>query len=276
MEIRHAISPLEFKSLDTDSTRKQFLVEDLFVPDEKKLIYSHIDRIIVGGVCPAEKSLGLEGGKEMGSEFFLERRELGVINVGQAGVVAVDGNEHQLQYKEGLYVGAGNREITFSSSDPDNPAKFYLNSATAHKAFPTMRVTAENAKQIKLGSREESNKRTIFQFIHPDVLESCQLCMGMTVLEPGCVWNTMPCHTHDRRMEVYFYFEMDENSLVFHQMGEPSETRHIITRNEEAVISPSWSIHSGVGTRNYTFIWGMVGENQTFTDMDHVDMSKLL
>ena len=276
MEIRHAISPLEFKSLDTDSTRKQFLVEDLFVPDEKKLIYSHIDRIIVGGVCPAEKSLGLEGGKEMGSEFFLERRELGVINVGQAGVVSVDGNEHQLQYKEGLYVGAGNREITFSSSDPDNPAKFYLNSATAHKAFPTMRVTAENAKQIKLGSREESNKRTIFQFIHPDVLESCQLCMGMTVLEPGCVWNTMPCHTHDRRMEVYFYFEMDENSLVFHQMGEPSETRHIITRNEEAVISPSWSIHSGVGTRNYTFIWGMVGENQTFTDMDHVDMSKLL
>ncbi len=276
MEIRHAISPLEFKSMDTDSTRKQFLVEDLFVPDKKKLIYSHIDRIIVGGVCPTEKSLGLEGGKEMGSEFFLERRELGIINVGQAGVVSVDGNEHELQYKEGLYVGAGNREIAFSSSDPDNPAKFYLNSATAHKAFPTMRVTAENAKQIKLGSMEESNKRTIFQFIHPDVLESCQLCMGMTVLEPGCVWNTMPCHTHDRRMEVYFYFEMDENSLVFHQMGEPSETRHIITRNEEAVISPSWSIHSGVGTRNYTFIWGMVGENQTFTDMDHVDMSKLL
>lgn len=276
MEIRHAISPLEFKSMDTKSMRKQFLVEELFVPDVTKLIYSHIDRIIVGGASPQEKTLGLEGGKEMGSDFFLERRELGIINVGGTGIVFVDGVEYELQCKEGLYVGAGVKDVAFSSRKSENPAKFYLNCATAHKPFPTVKVTAENAKQLHLGSMEESNKRTIFQFIHPDVLESCQLCMGMTVLEPGCVWNTMPCHTHDRRMEVYFYFEMDENSVVFHQMGEPHETRHLITRNEEAVISPSWSIHSGVGTQNYTFIWGMVGENQTFTDMDHVDMSELL
>ena len=276
MEIRHATSPLEFKGMDTETMRRQFLVEDLFVPGEKRLVYSHIDRIIVGGVSPFEKKLGLEGGKEMGSDFFLERRELGVINVGGTGSVFVDGVEYELQYKEGLYIGAQVREVTFSSNDPNKPSKFYLNCATAHKSLPTVKVTAENAKQLHLGSMEESNKRTIFQFIHPDVLESCQLCMGMTVLEPGCVWNTMPCHTHDRRMEVYFYFEMDENSLVFHQMGEPHETRQIITRNDQAVISPSWSIHSGVGTRSYTFIWGMVGENQTFTDMDHVDMSALL
>ncbi len=276
MEIRHAISPFEAKNFDTKALRENFLINNLFQPGKLKTLYSHIDRIIVGGVCPADQALQLEAGKEMGVDFFLERRELGVINVGGKGMVSVGGIEHELQYKEGIYVGAGVKEVTFSSIDPKNLAKFYLNSATAHKAFPTVKVTAENAKQLKLGSMEESNKRTIYQFIHPDVLQSCQLCMGMTILEPGCVWNTMPCHTHDRRMEVYFYFEMDENSVVFHQMGEPSETRHIITRNEEAVISPSWSIHSGVGTRNYTFIWGMVGENQTFTDMDPIEISELL
>lgn len=276
MEIRYAISPTEAKIFDTKALRENFLINDLFLPGTLKTVYSHIDRIIVGGASPNEEALKLEAGKEMGVDFFLERRELGIINVGGKGTVSVDGSEYKLQYKEGLYIGAGAKDVGFSSSDPAKPSKFYLNSATAHKSYPTVLVTAENAKQLKLGTMEESNKRTIYQFIHPDVLQSCQLCMGVTILEPGCVWNTMPCHTHDRRMEVYFYFEMDENSIVFHQMGEPQETRHIITRNEEAVISPSWSIHSGVGTKNYTFIWGMVGENQTFTDMDHVEISKLL
>lgn len=275
MEIRHSISPSEAKHFDTQALRENFLINDLFLPGRLKTVYSHIDRIIVGGACPDKQALKLEAGKEMGVDFFLERRELGVINIGGKGVVTVDGTEYPLQYKEGLYIGAGAKELSFSSSEPDNLSRFYLNSATAHKSYPTVLVTAEKANQIKLGTMEESNKRTIYQFIHPDVLQSCQLCMGMTILEPGCVWNTMPCHTHDRRMEVYLYFEMDENSIVFHQMGEPQETRHIILHNEEAVISPSWSIHSGVGTKNYTFIWGMVGENQTFTDMDHVEISEL-
>lgn len=275
MEIRHSISPSEAKTFDTSALRENFLVNELFQPGEIKTVYSYIDRIIVGGICPTSQALSLEAGKEMGADFFLERRELGVINVGGKGVVTTDRTNNELDYKECIYIGAGTKEVSFSSADQNNPAKFYFNSATAHKTYPTVRVTAENAKQLKLGSMEESNKRVIYQFIHPNVLESCQLCMGMTILEPGCVWNTMPCHTHDRRMEVYFYFELEENDIVFHQMGEPSETRHIIVRNEEAVISPSWSIHSGVGTRNYTFIWGMVGENQTFTDMDAVDIAKL-
>ena len=276
MEIRHALSPSEAKGLDTKALREKFLINDLFQPGKLKLVYSHIDRIIIGGVCPNEEALQLQAGKEIGADFFLERREMGVINIGGKGIVTVDDTEITLQSKEGLYIGAGSKKVSFSSCDQDNLSRFYLNCATAHKSFPTTKVTAENAKQIKLGSMEESNKRTIYQLIHPDVLQSCQLCMGMTVLEPGCVWNTMPCHTHDRRMEVYLYFEMEKESIVFHQMGEPQETRHIIMRNEEAVISPSWSIHSGVGTRNYTFIWGMVGENQTFTDMDPIEMANLL
>ncbi len=275
MEIRYSISPSEAKTFDTASMRENFLINSLFVPGELKTVYSHVDRIIVGGICPKDQALKLEAGKEMGVDFFLERRELGAINVGGKGIVTVDGTKHELEFKEGIYIGAGTKEVSFESVDANTPAKFYVNSATAHKSYPTVKVTAENAKQLHLGTMEESNKRTIFQFIHPDVLESCQLCMGMTLLEPGCVWNTMPCHTHARRMEVYFYFEMNQDSIVFHQMGEPNETRHLIVRNEEAVISPSWSIHSGVGTANYTFIWGMVGENQTFTDMDHIPISDL-
>lgn len=276
MEIRYAISPTEAKTFDTTALRKNFLIPDLFAPEKLKMVYSHVDRIIVGGIMPVAKPIGLVAGKEMGAAHFLERRELGVINIGGNGTIAADGIQYSLQYKEGIYIGMGAKDIAFTSEDPKTPAKFYFNCASAHQTYPTVKVNAENAKKLNLGSMEESNKRTIYQFIHPDVLKSCQLCMGMTMLEPGCVWNTMPCHTHDRRMEVYFYFEMSKNSVVFHQMGEPLETRHIIVHDSEAVISPSWSIHSGVGTRNYTFIWGMVGENQTFTDMDTVDMTKLV
>lgn len=273
MEIRYSISPTEAKTFDTTALRDNFLIEGLFQPGKLNTVYSHVDRIIVGGITPTNEVLRLAAGKEMGVEFFLERREVGIINIGGKGVVTTDGTENELDFKEGIYIGAGVKDVSFSSADPANPAKFYMNSATAHQSYPTVKITAENAKQVKLGSMEESNKRTIYQFVHPDVLKSCQLCMGMTMLEPGCVWNTMPCHLHERRMEVYLYFDMNENNMVFHQMGEPTETRHIIVRNEEAVISPSWSIHSGVGTGNYTFIWGMVGENQTFTDMDAVDIA---
>jgi 4-deoxy-L-threo-5-hexosulose-uronate ketol-isomerase len=272
MEIRHSISPHEAKQMDTESLRHHFLIRDLFVEGELKLVYSHIDRIIVGGICPTINQLSLEAGKEMGASTFLERRELGIINVGGEGFVLADGKKYGLGPKDGIYIGAGVKAVSFASDDPKKPAKFYLNSATAHHSYPIVTISIDKAEPVHLGSLADSNKRTIYQFVHPKVLQSCQLCMGLTMLEPGCVWNTMPCHTHERRMEVYFYFNIDRDAVVFHQFGQPQETRHIVVRNEEAVISPSWSIHAGVGTRNYTFIWGMVGENQTFTDMDLVPM----
>ncbi len=275
METRQSISSNEAKSMDTQELRNSLLIDQLFNPNKIKRIYSYIDRIIVGGICPTDTALKLEGGKELASDNFLDRRELGLFNVGDKGKVSVDGKEYILENKDALYVGMGVKDITFSSESPAHPAKFYFNSATAHCSYPTIKISKEDAKTVNLGSVESSNKRTIYQYIHPDVLESCQLCMGLTILEPGSVWNTMPCHTHERRMEVYFYLDVAKDNLIFHQMGEPQETRHIIVRNEEAVISPSWSIHSGVGTQNYAFIWGMVGENQTFTDMDAVEMSKL-
>ncbi|MGV8982026.1 5-dehydro-4-deoxy-D-glucuronate isomerase, partial [Clostridium sp.] len=203
-------------------------------------------------------------------DYFLQRRELGVINIGGAGIVTLDGKKYDLGARDGLYVGQGIKEITFESIDAKIPAKFYVNSATAHTSYPTVKIGLADAKKVKAGSDEECNKRVINQYVHPAVCKSCQLVMGMTILEPGSVWNTMPCHTHDRRMEVYLYFDMDADNIVFHLMGTPDETRHIVMKNEQAVISPSWSIHSGVGTKNYTFIWGMVGENQEFTDMDAV------
>lgn len=224
---------------------------------------------------PVTKEVKLEGSKELGSEFFLERRELGVINIGGPGKIVVDGVEYKMNSRDGLYVGMGSKELTFSSDDAENPAKFYVNSAPAHTTYPIVKIDIEKANPVKLGSLANSNERTIFQYVHPAVCKSCQLLMGMTVLEPNNMWNTMPCHTHERRMEVYFYFNMQPETRVFHLMGEPTETRHIIVGNEQGVISPSWSIHSGVGTSNYTFIWGMVGENQTFTDMDHVAMEDL-
>jgi 4-deoxy-L-threo-5-hexosulose-uronate ketol-isomerase len=274
MEIRYAHHPQDVKLYDTDRLREQFLIPELFVENEIKLVYSHVDRIIAGGAQPL-RPLALQASKEIGATYFLARRELGIINIGGQGTVTVDGEPYRLERKDGLYIGMGVNEVTFASSDLQNPAKFYLNSAPAHKTYPTVKVGFDKARKVQLGSETEANKRTINQYIHPDVLDSCQLVMGMTVLEPGSVWNTMPCHTHERRMEVYLYFDMTKDDLVFHYMGEPNETRHIVVRNEQAVISPSWSIHSGVGTRSYTFIWGMGGENQTFTDMDVVAMSVL-
>lgn len=275
MEVRNSWNPKDVKHYTTEELRKEFLIPELFIADEVKMVYSHVDRIIVGGVCPAMKTIQLEAGKEIGADFFLERREIGIINVGNKGYVILDGEEYELSARDGLYVGKGIQEIAFRSENPDAPAKFYFNSAPAHAAYPTVKIEISKANPIKLGTPEESNKRTIYQYIHPNVCKSCQLVMGLTILEPNNMWNTMPCHTHDRRMEVYFYFDLSEDSVVFHLMGEPKETRHIVMRNEQAVISPSWSIHSGVGTRNYTFIWGMVGENQVFTDMDAVSIKEI-
>ena len=275
MDIRYAIHPDHLKSLDTDATRRHFLVERLFEKDRVTLVYSHIDRIIVGGVCPVQETLPLEVTKGLGVKYFLQRREMGIINVGSQGAVLVDGTEYLLAKRECLYIGMGCKKVSFKSSDKKDPAKFYLNSTPAHAAYPVIKVSKNNAQQVRLGTPEKANIRTINQLVHPSVLKSCQLVMGMTELAPNSVWNTMPSHTHDRRMEVYFYFDMPEDSVVFHLLGEPGETRHIVVRNEQAVITPSWSIHSGVGTGSYTFIWGMAGENQSFTDMDDVPMSVL-
>jgi len=275
MEIRYASSNKDAKHYTTDRLREEFLIQELFKADDLKMVYSHYDRIIAGSACPVTTELKLEAGKEIGAEYFLERRELGIINIGGAGTVTLDGETYDLAARDGLYVGMGIKEVSFTSADPANPAKFYLNSAPAHTTYPTVKINIADANPVKLGDAKSLNVRTIFQYVHPAVCKSCQLLMGLTMLEEGSVWNTMPTHTHDRRMEVYVYFDMEEQTRVFHMMGEPSETRHLIMKNEEAVISPSWSIHSGVATGKYTFIWGMVGENQTFTDMDHIAMEDL-
>jgi 4-deoxy-L-threo-5-hexosulose-uronate ketol-isomerase len=275
MEIRNAVHPEHAVLFDTAELREQFLIQNLFTPDEVKLVYSYFDRLIVGGICPV-KPLTLEvDEKVIGTSHLLDRRELGVINVGAAGAVTVDGQKYDMSPKDGLYIGMGAENLEFSSADISHPARFYLNCAPAHANYPTSRVTFDEADPMELGETALSNKRTIRKYIHPDGVQSCQLVMGMTTLETGSVWNTMPVHTHPRRMEAYFYFGLAVDQVVFHLMGEPSETRHIVVRNEEAVLSPSWSIHSGAGTASYTFIWGMIGENQTFTDMDAVPMTEL-
>lgn len=275
MEIKRSVHPEHAKEFNSEELRNKFLMNSLFHPNELNLVYSHIDRIIVGGVTPLESTLALEVGKEIGADYFLERRELGLINVGGEGSIRIDGQSYDLGSRDGLYIGKGAEEVEFSSADSENPAKFYLNSAPAHKHYPTVEVSLDKAKKLELGSLSNSNKRTIYQYVHPEILDSCQLVMGLTMLETNNVWNTMPTHTHDRRMEVYFYLDVPENDVVFHLIGEPDETRHIVVRDEEAVMMPSWSIHSGVGTSNYSFIWGMVGENQEFDDMDDVPMSEL-
>jgi len=285
MEIRTAASPKDFKHYTTERLREEFLVQGLFVPGKTKLVYSHIDRIITGGVMPLTP-IKLTAGEELRAKYFCDRRELGVINIGGKGVITVDGKDYTLEPKDGMYMGMGSKEITFVSLDQANPAKFYLNSAPAHVTYPTVLIKREgeakedtviiqDVNKVELGTLEESNHRVINKYILPGQVESCQLEMGMTELKPGSVWNTMPCHTHDRRMEVYLYFNMPENAVVMHYIGEPTETRHLVMRNEEAIISPSWSIHSGSGSQAYTFIWGMVGENQDFNDMDHVKMTDL-
>ncbi|MDK0864020.1 5-dehydro-4-deoxy-D-glucuronate isomerase [Clostridium perfringens] len=275
MRNRYANNPRDSKRYDTEELRENYLVEDIFKDDQIELVYSHVDRIIFGGIKPVYKKLKLEAGKEMGVDYFLERRELGIINIGGKAIVTIDGTEYELKEKDGLYVGKGNKEVSFKSVNPEEPAKLYVNSVPAHKEYETVKIDIEKANPVRLGDNKTLNKRTIYQYVHPNVCESCQLLMGLTMLEPGNAWNTMPCHTHERRMEVYFYFDMDEDTRVFHLMGEPTETRHLVVKNEECVISPSWSIHSGVGTSNYTFIWGMCGENKTFDDMDHISMDIL-
>ena len=275
MRTRYANNPRDSKRYDTEELRENYLVEDIFKDDQIELVYSHVDRIIFGGIKPVYKKLKLEAGKEMGVDYFLERRELGIINIGGKAIVTIDGTEYELKEKDGLYVGRGNKEVSFKSVNPEEPAKLYVNSVPAHKEYETVKIDIEKANPVRLGDNKTLNKRTIYQYVHPNVCESCQLLMGLTMLEPGNAWNTMPCHTHERRMEVYFYFDMDEDTRVFHLMGEPKETRHLVVKNEECVISPSWSIHSGVGTSNYTFIWGMCGENKTFDDMDNIPMDVL-
>ena len=276
MEVRNAANPTDVKNYTTDRLRTEFHIPKLFEKDEVKMVYSHIDRIITAGVMPVERELKLEAGKELAANYFLERREMGCINIGGQGTVVVDGKEYVMNPRDGIYIGKGNKEISFKSEKPEEPAKFYISSCPAHCIYPTKHIDITKAKKVPCGSVEECNKRVINQYIHPEVMQSCQLAMGLTQLEVGSNWNTMPCHTHDRRMEVYLYLDMNENDVVFHMMGEPQETRHIIMHNEEAVISPSWSIHSGVGTRNYSFIWAMCGENQEFTDMDFIETRDLL
>ena len=275
LDVRYAQHPDDAKRYDTDAIRKHFLIERVFADDEVVLTYSHADRIIAGGIKPVNKKLTLEAGKEMGVETFFERREGGIINVGGKGAITLDGERFELGNRDGLYIGMGVKDIQFESESANEPAKFYFNSAPAHHTYPHVKIEIAQAQPLKLGDESTLNKRTIYQYVHPAVCESCQLALGLTILEPGSVWNTMPCHTHERRMEVYFYFDMAEDTRVFHFMGQPHETRHLVMANEQAVISPSWSMHSGVGTSNYTFIWGMCGENQTFDDMDHVAMSEL-
>ncbi len=280
MELRTAASPKDVKHYTTERLREEFLIDDLFKKDEIKLVYSHIDRIITGSAVPV-KPLKLTAGDELRAEYFLQRREMGVINIGPAGYITLDGKRYEVGHKEGMYIGMGTKDVVFESVDPSNPAKFYINSAPAHRTCKTVLIKPEGTpsddvviikpeNKKELGSQEEANHRTINKYILPGQVETCQLEMGMTHLEPGSVWNSMPCHTHDRRMEVYLYFDMAEDQMLMHFMGEPQETRHIVMLNEQAVISPSWSIHCGCSTKNYTFIWGMVGENQDFDDMDDI------
>ncbi len=275
MEVRYGANMADVKKYTTEELRREFHISALFHADEVKMVYSHIDRIITAGFMPVSKELKLEAGKELAADYFLQRREMGCINIGGAGIVTVDGVDYEMNPRDGIYIGMGNKEISFKCIDAQNPPKFYVSSCPAHKEYPIVKIDITKAKKVPCGSTEDCNKRVINQYIHPEVMQSCQLAMGLTQLEPGSNWNTMPSHTHERRMEVYMYLDMDENDAVFHMMGQPQETRHIIMHNEEAVISPSWSIHSGVGTKAYSFIWAMCGENQEFTDMDFIETKDL-
>lgn len=275
METRYATDPEGIKRLTTEELRNQFLVEKVFVPGEVKLTYTHHDRMIFGGAAPTDKELTIKLDKELGVNYFLERRELGIINIGGDGVVVLDGETYEINHRDGLYVGKGTKDIIFRSIDAEKPAKFYLNSTPAHHKYPTVKLDINKMTPLEKGEPATLNERKIYQYVHPNNCESCQLQMGYTVLGKGSAWNTMPAHTHERRMEVYLYFDMDEETRAFHFMGQPEETRHLVLSNEQAVISPSWSIHTGVATNNYTFIWAMCGENITYDDMDHVEMGQL-
>lgn len=267
-ESRYAVHPEDFKKYDTERIRKEFLVEQVMVDDQISLTYSQYDRYIVGGAAPVTKSLTLDPIDDLKAEFFLERREMGIINVGGAGKVVTEDATYELDYKDALYLGRGTKKVVFESVNSAKPAHFYINSAPAHKEYPSKRVTMGDANVLHLGSLTTSNERNINQLLIKEVIETCQLQMGMTELKEGSVWNTMPAHTHNRRMEAYFYFKVPEDQAICHFMGQPNETRHIWMKNEQAVLSPSWSIHSAAGTSNYIFIWGMAGENLDYGDMD--------
>jgi 4-deoxy-L-threo-5-hexosulose-uronate ketol-isomerase len=271
---RYASSPEAVKKYDTQQLRDEFLIDDLMKEDEITLTYSHYDRYIAGSAVPI-KDLTLESIDPLKASYFLERREMGIINVGGSGSVVVTGKTYELDFKDALYIGSGKKEVIFKSADPKNPAKYYINSAPAHTSYPSRKVSLAEANKLELGSMETANHRTVNQMIIGGVVTTCQLQMGMTELRPGSVWNTMPAHVHDRRMEVYFYLDIPENQAVCHFMGQPQETRHIWMNNHQAVISPPWSIHSGSGTSNYTFIWGMAGENLDYGDMDVCKINEL-
>ena len=279
MDIRYSASPNDVKRYTTEELRKEFLIENLYEADGVVAVYSHVDRMVTLGCMPVHETVSIDKGIDIwanfGTKYFLERREIGIFNIGGAGTITVDGKVYELGYKDCLYITMGAKEVLFASADPACPAKFYMVSAPAHRSYETRLLKLADANKRPTGEMETSNKRTINQFIHPAVLKTCQLSMGMTVLEPGSVWNTMPAHTHERRMEIYMYFEVPEHQVVFHMMGQGQETRHIVMQNEQAVISPSWSIHAGAGTSNYTFIWAMGGENQAFDDMDEIPTTEL-
>jgi 4-deoxy-L-threo-5-hexosulose-uronate ketol-isomerase len=262
--------------MTTNEMREAFLVDQLFKPEEIFMIYSHIDRAIVGSAVPVKNELKLEASKkELAADYFAQRREIGVINIGGTGTVSVNSDTFELENKDCLYIGRGRRSVSFSSKNPEQPAWFYFVSYPAHITYPTLLAKQNEAEPVGLGSQKEANKRTIFKYIHPNGIQSCQLVLGFTVLDAGSVWNTMAAHTHERRSEIYMYFDLPEKALVCHLMGQPEETRHVVVRNGQAVISPSWSIHSGAGTSNYAFVWSMGGENQEFDDMDWVEMNRL-
>jgi 4-deoxy-L-threo-5-hexosulose-uronate ketol-isomerase len=275
MKTLYSVHPDDFKVYQTDRIRERFLLDSLVKPGATEFVYTHYDRMVVGVASPAAGEVILENDDALKASFFLERREMGVINVGGSGRVRVGDRSFDLEKLDCLYIGKGEQEVAFSSSDAARPAVFFILSAPAHATYPTALLKAADATPAALGSMETSNERTIFKYIHKDGIQSCQLVMGLTVLKPGSVWNTMPPHTHDRRMEAYFYFDVPDTAAVFHYMGQPDETRHILVKNHDAVVSPPWSIHAGSGTSNYGFIWGMAGENMAFTDMDAIDLRSI-
>ncbi|MDZ7691139.1 MAG: 5-dehydro-4-deoxy-D-glucuronate isomerase [Balneolaceae bacterium] len=272
--VQYATNPVDIKRYDTQRLRDNFLVKNIFSSGDINLVYSHYDRYIVGGAKPGKKPIMLETIEPLKAENFLDRRELGVINVGEKGTVTVDGNSYELKNKEAIYIGRGSKEVTFVAADGKQPL-FYINSAPAHRKNPTTHVTLEEAESVEKGSLEESNHRIIYKLLVNSVVETCQLQMGMTILKKGSVWNTMPAHVHDRRMEAYFYFDLPDDQVVAHFMGDSEETRHIFMHNHQAVLSPPWSIHCGSGTSSYSFIWGMAGENLDYGDMDTVEPKKM-
>ena len=275
MEIRFQNSPQETKGMTTEQLRENFLVQNLIKADTIQLLYSHYDRLIIGGVNPVNKTLELSNHPELRADYFLERREIGIVNVGGEGIIIADKKEYKLNKLDCLYLGKGTQQVKFKSAGKKSPAVFYLLSAPAHHKYPNRPMTKEKATPVQLGDTTTSNKRTIYKYIHPDGIKSCQLVMGLTVLDAGSVWNSVPPHTHTRRSEVYFYFDVPDSQRIFHFMGEPAQTRHLVIKDHEAVISAPWSVHYGCGTSNYGFIWGMAGENQVFTDMDPAPIANL-